>query len=88
MIERSGTKRFHVAVSVNVDRRDDRYLRESWLEDFRAAGLATSVAGIRKACAEARARGLEVFPPCNEVDERGRCVGHADPLEQSIAEVP
>lgn len=65
-----------MAQSVDVDRREDSYLR-TLLPEFRRAGLATTVRGIREACAAARAAGLAVFPPCDHTDERGRCLGHA-----------
>ena len=35
-----------------------------------------SVAELRRLCAEARAQGLEAFPPCDHTDAKGRCLGH------------
>lgn len=68
-------RRFHCAVSVDIDRFSDRVLETKWLPMFAQAG-ATSASDIRRLCAEARAAGREVFPPCDEHDERGICRGH------------
>lgn len=66
----------HVAVSVDIDRFPDLHIERTYLKMFRSAGLATSVAGIRHACAVARAQGFEVFPPCDRTKANGRCDGH------------
>jgi hypothetical protein len=69
----------HIAVSVDIDRHSDSYLRKEWLDTFRAAVGARTVRDIRQHCQLARMRGLEVFPPCDHVDERGHCLGHPKP---------
>jgi hypothetical protein len=71
-----------IALSVNIDRFDDAYMAREFLDMFRQQKGFTTVAQIRAYCAQARAKGLEVFPPCDNADERGRCKGH----EPSAAE--
>jgi hypothetical protein len=67
----------HMAESVDADRFTDAYLRRVVLPGvLNEAGEHPTVAEFRAACAAARAKGLEVFPPCDNVDERGRCKGH------------
>lgn len=76
-MKRTRTK--HMAQSVDADRFTDAYLRQTVLPGVRnAAGEHPTVAEFRAACAAARAKGLEVFPPCDNVDERGRCKGHEE----------
>jgi hypothetical protein len=89
MIERKrGYRRICMALSVAIDGLSDRRLSE-YLDSFRAAGVDT-IDGVREACREARRVGLEVFPPCDHTDERGRCLGHpvVDEAALAIAEVP
>lgn len=66
---------FHVAISVDIDRFSDAYMRKNYLDLFRRNGIAT-VEGIRQACANARAKGWDVFPPCDNVKADGSCAGH------------
>ena len=35
-----------------------------------------TVTELRAAFREARAKGYEVLPPCDNIDERGMCKGH------------
>ena len=35
-------------------------------------------AELREAIKEAKAKGYDVIPPCNNVDERGHCKGHEE----------
>jgi hypothetical protein len=71
-------KSFHVAMSVDVDRFDDAYL----IEHFNGVLLRDDGSHVqvpddlRKRCAEARASGLDVFPPCDHTDAKGHCLGH------------
>jgi hypothetical protein len=69
---------FHVALSVDVDRYDDSALRARWIRGLKIAGKRATVKSLRRACGAARAKGLEVFPPCDNVDARGYCQGHPD----------
>ena len=68
------TERRHMAISVDVDRFSDRKLR-GYLSEFRQLGCVTP-SDIRVRCAEARARGFVVFPPCDHVNANGTCAGH------------
>lgn len=67
----------HVAMSVDIDRFDDRYIRRNFLSMFRDAFGSQTPRDVRQQCQLARLQGLEVFPPCDHVDARGRCKGHA-----------
>lgn len=86
MIKRA--KIHHAAISVDIDRFDDRHIRLHYLEFFEANGTARNVDDVRRLCAAAREKGLEVFPPCDNTGPDGACLGHDDPDAQSIAEVP
>ena len=66
----------HMALSVDVDRFSDKYIRNTWLDMFKRQFGVLTVGGIRECCAKARAKGLEVFPPCDHTDARGHCLGH------------
>ena len=71
----------HVALSVDVDRFDDRYLRKTYCKPgcgITINGKVPTVAELRAACAEMRAMGFEVFPPCDSHDKRGFCKGHVE----------
>jgi len=65
----------HVALSVDVDRFGDRELQK-WDGALRRDGVPVPWWQLRSLCAEYRAKGFEVFPPCDNVDERGVCQGH------------
>lgn len=71
----------HLAISIDIDRFSDWEIQRRYLSSFVKAGQATTVDEVRVLCREARARGLHVFPPCDQVDERGFCVGH--PVEEA-----
>ncbi len=68
--------RIHVAISVDIDRYSNRELRK-WLHMFRPLGCRT-VEDIRAKCREARAEGLDVFPPCDNTKPDGHCAGHEE----------
>lgn len=69
----------HMAMAVAVDRFDDKYLAKRVCPTFTLpSGKHPTPAHLRILCAQARAKGLEVFPPCDNVDERGRCLGHPE----------
>lgn len=75
--------RRHIALSVDIDRHGDGYLRKEYLQLFRDNfGKQTTVADIRKHCEAARAAGMKVFPPCCNVDAQGYCQGH--PIEPEV----
>lgn len=69
-------KTYHVALSVDVDRFTDTQLRRQWLRGLSIDGKEPTVAEFREVCASARARGWEVFPPCDNVGADGSCLGH------------
>lgn len=71
-----GTRSIHIALSVDIDRHNDRYMEREYLDMFRKQKGFEHVAQIRAYCAEARAKGLVVFPPCDNADARGYCQGH------------
>lgn len=76
-------KTLHVALSVDIDRFSDAVIARDWLPLFaknhvngdlvEKHGLELTVADVRRVCADARARGLEVFPPCDNTDANGYC---------------
>jgi len=68
---------FHTAISVDIDRFSDATLLAEYLPIFTRAGVASTLVELRAACAAARAKGLEVFPPCDHVLSTGMCAGHA-----------
>jgi hypothetical protein len=66
-----------VALSVDVDRFSDEYLVRNLTGALKREGRVVQVPDeLRALCAEYRARGFEVFPPCGHTDERGHCLGH------------
>ena len=69
-------RNIHVAISVDIDRLSDGEIRRYYLSMFRDAVGSQSPRDVREQCRLARLKGLEVFPPCQDVDERGRCKGH------------
>lgn len=66
----------HAALSVDIDRFSDAKIRHDYTPLFEHNDLPASVNQIRKACAEARAKGLKVFPPCDHTGPDGHCLGH------------
>lgn len=70
------TTTMHFALSVDVDRFNDRKLA-GYLRLFGFAKIGVhSVADLRRACAEYRAKGFDVFPPCDNTQPNGACAGH------------
>lgn len=69
--------RFHMALSVDVDRFSDTVIRKNYLPIalFDGKPLAHPEL-LRRECRKAREKGLAVFPPCDNTDERGYCQGH------------
>jgi len=70
------TKRYHVAISVEIDRFADAKIAKDYLPMFLAAGAASTVAEVRRLCRHMRSGGYEAFPPCDSVDDKGHCQGH------------
>lgn len=70
------SKSFHMAISVDIDRFDDATLRRNWCRYY---PQFRTPAKLRKMCEEARKQGLDAFPPCDNVDEKGHCKGHEEP---------
>jgi hypothetical protein len=68
-------KSYCASLSVDVDRFSDRKLRP-YTRAVKFGGRFVSVEELRAKCREARNRGLEVFPSCDNVDVRGHCQGH------------
>lgn len=67
----------HCALSVDVDRFSDAKLRKQYDGILiREDGTRVSWRDLRALCREYRAKGFEVFPPCDNVNERGACQGH------------
>lgn len=76
-----GEMKHHVAISVDVDRFPDGYLEKHYVNGIKINGERVTVERFRELCAELRAEGMEVFPPCDHVDEKGFCKGHPAPAE-------
>lgn len=76
-------KKFCMALSVDVDRFDDKYLvRHLSGVLHHDDGREVQVPGeLRVLCFHHRNLGHEVIPPCDHVDEAGRCLGHEQPEE-------
>ena len=66
------SQRFRIAISVDIDRFDDKQLKRE------CCRLFPTPEALRVKCAEAREAGLDVFPPCDNVDEKGHCKGHEE----------
>lgn len=83
-------KTFHMVMSVDADRFGDGYIRKHILPGIRVEGRILTAADFRSMCREARTKGLEVFPSCDNHDERGYCRGCTpeEPVDQSIASSP
>lgn len=80
------TKRYHIALDVSVDRHNDRYLLKHYNGVLRHEGRLVQVPDdLRRLCAEYRAKGFEVFPPCDHVDARGLCLGHEVESEEGTS---
>ena len=71
-------KTIHCAMSVDVDRHTDKYLRERVCPGLVLNGRNPSVEELRIACNDARIEGLRVFPPCDNTLADGSCAGHDD----------
>jgi hypothetical protein len=73
-------RRVHMALSVDVDRFSDAVLRSQYDGILvRADGSRVPWHELRALCAEYRADGYEVFPPCDRTNARGVCEGHEEP---------
>ncbi len=73
------TLSYHMSVSARVDRFSDRYLRKSVIPMMvNEQGVQPTVAELRWECRTARDNGYDVLPPCDNIDERGYCKGHAE----------
>ncbi len=68
----------HIALSVDVDRFSDAYMRKHYCRGITHEGGQLTPKKLRKLCVEARSRGLQVFPACDNTDERGFCQGHEE----------
>lgn len=67
---------YHMAMSVDADRHSDAYIRKHILPGIEPTFAHPEL--FREACRKARAKGMMVFPPCDNVDERGYCAGHEE----------
>lgn len=76
MIIVEGDRWFHMAVSVDVDRFGDRYIRRCWLPIFRDQLGCKTPKDVRQHCEMARRKGYEVFPPCDNYGPDGKCLWH------------
>lgn len=65
----------HVCLSVDIDRFTDAALRKRWIKGLTINDRPATVAELRAACREARAKGLDVFPNpnCPNPGPRGNC---------------
>ena len=74
------SRTIHVALSVDVDRFNDRYLVRHYNGVLRMEGRYVQVPHeLRKLCAEFKARGYVVFPACDDARPDGTCPGHETP---------
>lgn len=74
-------RRYCMALSIDVDRFSNAKLRKDYCTPgcgILLDGKVPTVEELRIACAKGRAKGLEVFPPCDQVDDRGHCTGHEE----------
>ena len=70
----------HIALSVDVDRFKDSYLRKHLCQPgVFLDGKTPTVESLRIACAKARAEGKRVLPPCDHTAPDGSCLGHEKP---------
>lgn len=70
------SRRIHMAVSVDVDRFDDKYLARNVVPFLTHEGKPVTIGQLRVLCFDYRNRGFEAFPPCDNVDSKGHCLGH------------
>ena len=76
-------KTMHMALSVDIDRFTDAHLRKHYGGALVYKGSAAETPKeIRFLCRLARSKGFEVFPPCDNVDEKGCCKGHPEGPEE------
>ena len=66
----------HMALWVDVARFSDSYIEREVLPSLSHEGKPVTLGQLRVMCFDYRNRGYEVFPPCDNYDERGRCLGH------------
>lgn len=71
---------FHEAISVDADKLGKTHLERKVLPGLmRSDGKPFTVKEFKSMCAEARARGWQVLPPCAEINNAGQCRGHMAP---------
>lgn len=67
-----------VAMSAHADRFSDSYIKRTILKCITVDGKPISLAEFKRLCADARAKGYTVIPPCDNVKPNGHCAGHPD----------
>lgn len=72
----------HLALSVDVDRYSDATLAREFDRVLVRAGRHVPWTELRALCAEYRAKGYAVFPPCDRTGPKGDCLGHPVEDEQ------
>lgn len=71
-------KTFHMGMSATADRFSDGYIRKHLLPGLIFDGRQPTLAEFKDACSEARSKGYEVIPPCDRINDKGRCIGHEE----------
>lgn len=67
-----------MAMSAHADRFDDRYIRTKILPCVTVDDKPVTLAEFKRLCADARAKGYSVIPPCDNVKPNGHCAGHIE----------
>jgi hypothetical protein len=70
----SMSKKYHCCINLNGAIKEWRLLTVTDNGTERPATLQE----VSDAVEEAKMKGYEVLPPCDNVDDRGRCKGHED----------
>lgn len=65
-------------MSANADRFSDSYIKRTILKCVTVDGKPISLAEFKRLCADARAKGYAVIPPCDNVKPNGHCAGHLE----------
>jgi len=66
------SRSFHMALNIEADYR-------KWGKFVTHEGRPVTAYEFERFRAECKAKGWEVFPPCDSIDEKtGRCAGHGD----------
>lgn len=77
------SKRYHVCSTFEGAIKHYKYMTVTENGTERPATLRE----VKKAVEEAKSKGYEVIPPCDNVDERGMCMGHeVDEEQEQLAE--